>query len=137
MSRTGDDQEGAEVSTDKKAQDSVAGALRFEYSRSRDCRTVPVQGAYGGLIAPGLIAAHLYSETPMAPNVAEVQIIEGEGQPESVVDPPPGGARHISREVQVVALMVPEHARRLARWLNDKCDELERLQDRDSGEEVK
>lgn len=108
--------------------ESSVTTIQFRYSRSTDCRTVPVHGVYGGLSSGGMLFAQLYSEGAPLPERSEITIENGVPQPEKFVEA--ASAENVklrTREVHTVIVLPIALARVLARWFDSKYDEWERL----------
>ena len=87
--------------------------------RNKNAVTIPITGAWGGPSPDGsALIAHFYIEYKTPPyNITFELDDQGRGDPDAghVVSRGDG-----TREVQVTAMMTPEHAISIGQWLVDK-----------------
>jgi hypothetical protein len=96
--------------------------VTFKYEKSRFCRVIHTDGAWGGVTAQGNIYMALVSEHAGMPETIKYAIDK------------PGGLREISRadvegivrEVEVEVVMSEATARVLRTWLDDKIELIEK-----------
>jgi hypothetical protein len=92
------------------------------YDRGKDVKSVPVNGAYGG-VSPNLstVVAHLYNEYNAIPHSEDMPINE-----DGLVDSQAGKRitrGDIVREIQTTLVMTPEMSIVIGKWLMQKGQE--------------
>ncbi|MBM3493637.1 MAG: hypothetical protein FJX72_04840 [Armatimonadetes bacterium] len=98
--------------------------IKVTYTRSRDYRTVAVNGAVGGLAADRMVAADLFVER-MSPPEHVLMDVEGDVTTSEQREPDDTNQRYVERELQVGLVLTPTTARAVAKWLNDTADKAE------------
>jgi hypothetical protein len=97
--------------------------VEFTYAKSDDYKVYFINGAYGGLTPHGDIECNFFFEHKPLPE-SEVLVNVGgklEKLPEEISNP------QFTREIKVGIILTPPEARIIAKWLNDKVDDFDRL----------
>ncbi len=103
---------------------SGAQTQAIAYTKSDRCRTILVDGAWGGVAPDGSVYAALYTQQYVIPSEAIVEVDGTSGFATGEQSHPP----EIGREVQVELRMTPQEARTLGNWFLGKAAEADKVQ---------
>lgn len=111
------------------AEESKITKLKFHYEKSKQFRVIHVDGAHGGLSASGRgIVMNLYSERKPIPK--EETFVSDDGAKTFHEDMSQRNQLEgLFREVEVSAIMDIEVAKVLAKWLERKISDHEKIID--------
>lgn len=100
--------------------------IRFQFVNSAHCRVIHVDGAWGG-IGPGrMINMSIFSERRPTPNWIDLDMDSSSGiAEESQRDIFDG----ITREIEAHLVFSVATAQKLRDWLNEKIDDIERVEE--------
>jgi hypothetical protein len=98
--------------------------LTFEYKISPNFSTYRITGIYGGLNATGDVVMSFFNERAAIPKTQTYEIKDGK-LGESPVSEEKKGV--IIRDVMFAVSMSADNAREIAKWLNWKADEFNKL----------
>jgi hypothetical protein len=110
----------------------VGAEVEAIFVKSSACRTIHVDGAFGGLTTSSGLNVHasLYSEYPTSPESIVYEITSIEGAQGSLREKGrKGESLAITREIEADLIMSVETARSLGHWLLGKVEEAEKRQD--------
>jgi hypothetical protein len=95
--------------------------IDFFFTRSTAHRVIHVDGAWGGITAPGLIGMSLYSTRSNLPEVVSRDVMpDGSSEEAGRIE-----KKGVVHEVEVTAIMTKETAASLVRWLQEKMEALD------------
>jgi hypothetical protein len=109
----------------KSKLDSMSKRIEFRYSKSNYHRVINVNGAWGGLTAHSQVHMSIYSELRALPDLQEMEVLDNNKPP--VMTKNLVKQNTVIREVEASLIMSPAVARAIAKWLNEKADEFEKL----------
>jgi hypothetical protein len=107
--------------------------VRFHFIKSHDCKDFGVDGAFGGLSAPGKIVAAFYTERPPIPKetVHDILEVQTEGSPLAAIGPEKLDKRDsrdgFIRVVQSVAYFDLRSAESFHEWLGKMIEEAKKV----------
>jgi hypothetical protein len=99
--------------------------IRFHYIKSNEFRTIHVDGIHGGLTPQGLIQMAVFSERFPIPRETVHSVAEKGLGPE--IRQERVSREGIVREVDVNLIMSATQARSIAKWLNGKAQEWDKV----------
>lgn len=106
----------------KKRTQPQVQRTKVRFERTKDFRTIHVDGAYGGVTPNGGIAISFYHQHQELPSSVTIEITDiGTSEEVDRV-----GGDVILRAVEIEARMTATVARSLATWLIERAEELER-----------
>lgn len=112
----------------KKSISSDPPRVNFHLVKSPEFRSVHVEGMYGGISPHGYINGAVYTERGALPQLI-VHAVDDRGVLGKELKDERAGKTGIVRELQVNLVMDEKVARGVAKWLNERADELKRLRE--------
>jgi hypothetical protein len=114
------------VSKKKSASAKKQQTISFDFIKSNQFRVIHVDGAWGGIAAPGHIHMSFFSERTAIPQQI-THVINSDGSLGEEVKDKRKGRDAIVREVEVDAVMSLHTAISIRDWLDRKIEEMQRL----------
>lgn len=106
----------------KRARKQQQQQVEVRFERTRDFRTIHVDGAWGGASPNGGIVMSLYHQHQELPSSVTLAAKAG-----GVDEVSRTGGEIILREIEVQAQMSPATARVIAQWLIEKANEVDQV----------
>ncbi len=98
----------------------------YKFEEANDCRTIYVNGVWGGVNYPSEIRMALFNDMVADPELLVHEVIpEGLGNEIKRTPPLNSETLTIIREIQVVAIMSTTVARYVGNWLVQQADQAE------------
>jgi hypothetical protein len=113
----------ANASVNPKKKEEESGQITFVYSKLGKQTPTPLSGVYGGVNPHAEIVAHLFFEYQGIPDW-EVREIAKSGEVGNVVEKADSS---FVREVFSTLVMDSGTARHIAKWLQDRADQVDNL----------
>jgi hypothetical protein len=98
--------------------------VTYKFAKANDCRTIYVNGVWGGVNFPNEIRMELFNDLSADPESLVYEILP-EGLGNEIKRTPPIEVFTIIREIQIVAIMSPAVARYIGNWLLTQADQAE------------
>jgi hypothetical protein len=115
----------------KGAAPSLPKSVKVRYVKSGYFRVVEADGIYGGITPQGLIQLGIFSERFPIPPEMELEV-KPDGSIGNPIKKGSGGHPGIERELEISAILRPDTARALLKWLQghlEKLDEIKKLKE--------
>jgi hypothetical protein len=107
----------------EEVKEGVPVRVKFTFRKAENYKTHFINGAYGGLSPHGDVICNFFFEYKTLPESEEAIVTDGKLTPvKNALQ-----ESEMTRELKVGVIMSPSEARIIAKWLNDKVDEFEKI----------